>query len=85
MNLIVDIGNTLTKFAVIDGGDICDVFSCKGVDPRIVAQIAAQYPIKRSIVSATGNGEEQMVELLQEIIGDCLLFDHSVEVPIRND
>lgn len=86
-NLIVDIGNTRVKIAVIRGIEILCDGSFDAFDGEAVLCVEAfvdRYGVKYSIVSSTrGDGERVKTEL-NRIVERVLLFDHSTPIPIAN-
>ncbi len=83
MNLIVDIGNSLAKVAVMDKGRIEASFSAPQLGDLPLPDIVESYGIVRSIVSSTRADGAAAQALLSDIVGHCMLFDSSVEVPLR--
>ena len=52
---MVDIGNSLIKTAVMDGGEAIDVRRYEALDPGAVKAIVGEYPsLERAIVASTG-------------------------------
>ncbi|MFR9619865.1 MAG: type III pantothenate kinase [Rikenellaceae bacterium] len=88
MNLIVDIGNTRVKLAVVDmaGAVVCQAASGQfdGAMRSTVESWRVEYGLNRSIVSSTRGDQSSVVAFLQRVIGHCLLFDGLTAVPIGN-
>ncbi len=82
MNLIVDIGNTLIKVGVVDNGKLQESLTMEVFDTGVIKTLTSKYYITRSIVCSTRGQQSQIEESLRQIVGHCLLFDTSVEVPI---
>ncbi len=82
MNLIVDIGNTLAKVAVVHQGEIVENFSAQKLEELPLREIVTKYNIERSIVASTRGDATDAQALLEQVVGHSLLFDSSVEVPI---
>lgn len=86
-NLIVDIGNTRVKVAVMSGDEvICDsIFEAfDGEALRCVEGLVGQYGVLRGIVSSTRGDGERVTEMLRGVLAYVLHFDAGVAVPIRN-
>lgn len=85
MNLVIDIGNTFAKTAVMDGAEI--VF--KNVEPELrcpaIRDLLRQYPaIDRAILSTTRNPNEQTEEYLRRHVGHFMRFVPGTPVPLAN-
>ena len=50
MNLVVDIGNTLIKVAVVEGADVLLSQAFASADEMRVVALLEQYPEKRQII-----------------------------------
>lgn len=86
MNLVVDIGNSLIKTAVMDGGEAIDVRRYEALDPGAVKAIVGEYPsLERAIVASTGQSTAHAAELLRSAGLRVLEMSHSTAVPIGND
>lgn len=87
-NLIVDIGNTRVKIAVMQRDSVvCDsVFGLFGAEAlAYVEQQVAGFGVVRAIVSSTRGDGESVVALLRTVIAEVYLFDTTMRVPIRNN
>ncbi len=85
MNLIVDIGNSRLKMAVVDGGTVVEQRVGEALYESTVAELKRLYPsIRRAIVSSTAGNPEQIVATIERIVGHCMLFDSSVAVPLKS-
>ncbi len=84
MNLIVDIGNTRAKFAVIESGGIVESGAVKSFEEVDLAALSAKYPLARAILCSTRGRQEVAIERLKEVISYVLEFDHTTPIPIRN-
>ncbi|MFI3248093.1 MAG: type III pantothenate kinase [Rikenellaceae bacterium] len=84
MNLIVDIGNSRVKMAVMEQDDL--IYSVNMDDFAIseVESLARKYPLRRSILSSTRGDVADVYEMIQRIVGHCLLFDAECPIPIKN-
>lgn len=85
MHLIVDIGNTRTKWAVVAPSE---GFVAEGVDEigeELLDGLMERYPISRAIISTTRGEMEREVALLQAKVGYVLPFDAATPLPIAID
>ncbi|MFI3292220.1 MAG: type III pantothenate kinase [Rikenellaceae bacterium] len=82
MNLIIDIGNSRVKVAVVDGQAIVAEDASDDYSSQIIKTLAHKYDISRAIVSSTRGVQREVVESVRAIVGHCLLFDASVKVPL---
>jgi type III pantothenate kinase len=85
MNLILDIGNTITKIAVFDGHNLVYKYSCKAERALDVLQSMRQnFPrINSCIVATVKNKEKDVFDFLAaEFI--LLIFDDQTPLPIQN-
>ncbi len=83
MNLVIDIGNTLAKAAVVDSSKVVARYSAEELSDLPLSDIAEQYSIERSILSTTRGNGEQSADYARQRVGHCLLLDSSVETPLR--
>ena len=86
MNLIVDIGNTRTKVAVVDGGEVVRNYLFGSAAELDVEAIVAEFPaIRRAIVASTGEGEAETAERLERAGISTLRLDYKTPLPIGNE
>lgn len=86
MNLIVDIGNTRTKVAVVDGGEVVRNYLFGSAAELDVEAIVAAFPaIRRAIVASTGEGEAETAECLERAGISTLRLDYKTPLPIGNE
>ncbi len=86
-NLIVDIGNTRAKVAIMDGEVVLWRGSFEDIDETTIAeisQVASQYALCGSIVSSTRGDAERVSRLLRRVTPEVLIFDATTPIPIRN-
>ena len=85
MNLIVDIGNTLIKTAVIDGDRIMDQRRTANATDYFIDRLLSDYPsIDKAIVASTGPGGERVCGMLDGRVGYLLHFSPDTAVPLEN-
>ena len=86
MNLVVDIGNSFMKVAVVDGDNIVATQRV-AVDSEIdVESLKAAYPaLRRSIVASSGVATSQVASVLRCAGLEVLEMTSTTPVPIGND
>ncbi len=84
MNLIVDIGNTRAKIAVMADGQVLKSLNEESFDLSVVEALMTQFQLENAIVSSTRGDGESVVELIRTKIGHCILFDENCAIPIPN-
>ncbi len=83
MNLVVDIGNTLAKAAVVDGSTVVARYSAEELQDLPLSSIVEQYGVCRSILSTTRGCGVEGRDFIRRFVGECLLLDHTVETPLK--
>ncbi|HOP03570.1 MAG TPA: type III pantothenate kinase [Tenuifilaceae bacterium] len=83
MNLIIDIGNTLTKLALVDNEDIVLIERYDNFNWATVEEIVDRYNVKKSIVSVVGVCNDEILKKLRNKI-PVLFFNPHTPVPIKN-
>lgn len=85
MNLIVDVGNTLVKMAVFDGGNIVWQRCVERLHPAMLDEVFGQWPgVCRAIVSSTRGEVEEIVAAVRPRVEYFLEFTSQVPVPVAN-
>lgn len=84
-NLIVDIGNTRTKFAVTEAGKVVREEVCERFSPAALRDRLTEWRVARAIVSSTRGDASAVVETLRAAGVETLLFTPGVAVPLRSD
>ena len=84
MNLIVDIGNSLVKIAVFDGGRLVAQQSTKYLQPSVFEELLAGRRAERAIVESTRGDADEIVELVRGYADRVLEFTPQTPVPIGN-
>jgi type III pantothenate kinase len=84
-NLVVDIGNTAVKLAVVDSGAVVD----KLVDDSASfgkgrAFLARHSGIPRSIISSVRCEDDAVVTLVRSLLPNAVMLTHATPLPIRN-
>ena len=66
MNLTIDIGNTLIKMAVFDGGEIVEKLLAEECDTKLLDGLLARWPaIDRAIIASTGGRTAPLARMLR--------------------
>ncbi len=84
MNLIVDIGNSRVKVAVMDLNRViwsCCVAELSQLDIEL---LKGRFDLQRSILCSTRGDMSEAAAQLRQSVGHCLLFDKSTPIPIAN-
>jgi len=64
-NLVIDIGNTLTKFALFNNRSIVKLHSANNVSPQVIDEFASSFAVKNAIVSTVKPHIEELEQYLQ--------------------
>lgn len=84
MNLILDIGNTRTKVAVFEGGEIKSVVVFPEISLQHVKGLMEQYGgIQQVIVSATGNFPAELKQWMQSNISHFVQMHAALIFPFQ--
>ncbi len=81
-DLIIDIGNTLTKIAVMESKQLLTQISVPVLDKAVLDELLGRYALQRAIIASTGGGREEVQELLQRHIGRVICLDAKSRLPI---
>jgi type III pantothenate kinase len=82
MNLIIDLGNTLTKIALFEGGDLVKLGSYKRLTVDQVTKFFQRKPIRAAMVSNVAHPTPLIRSLRAHF--PVLLMDPDLSLPIRN-
>ncbi|MEZ5000352.1 MAG: hypothetical protein R2727_06790 [Bacteroidales bacterium] len=87
MNLVADIGNSLTKIAVFDGEVIMEVVRTPSISHETVRPLFNSYDINAIIISSVAREEELYKQIFQSpefhFFSECLIaasLHYSVQV-----
>ncbi|WP_418983270.1 type III pantothenate kinase [Alistipes sp.] len=84
MNLIVDIGNTLVKLALFDGGRPVAERSVERLLPAVLDDLLAGRRAEGAIVASTRGEADEVVEMLRTRARRVVEFTSQTPVPIAN-
>ena len=86
MNLIVDIGNSTIKAAIVNSGEVLCVERYGSVQELDASSLFSRYAtIERAIVASTGMPTEMVAEVLRRRGFEVLEMSAKTPVPIGND
>ena len=75
MNLIVDIGNSRAKIAIVDNGEIREQYAVPDITDMDIRNIVTRYPaLSRAIVASTRGNAESVGALLRHYIPNVVVF-----------
>ena len=84
MNLCIDQGNSRTKVALFKDGAIVKNLLYRSFTSVDVERLFSLYPISNSIVSSVANMEPAVINALNRLSKQFVLFDHLTPLPIAN-
>lgn len=85
MNLIVDIGNTRVKAAVMECGECVAQRSAGSLEPAMLDELFAAWRIDKAIVCSTRGDTADAAAMLRRRVARVVEFGPATPVPIRND
>lgn len=83
MNLVIDVGNTLAKAAVVDSSGVVARYSADRLEDLPLARAVEEFSVERSILCSTRGCGPTEVDYIRAIVGHCLLLESSVKTPLR--
>ena len=84
MNLIIDIGNTLTKVSVVNGQEVLFFNRYERLQPSDIENVVAQLKPQKAIYSAVGAIPTEAIGMMKQLIPYSLELTHSTPVPLLN-
>lgn len=85
MNLVIDIGNTLSKVAVIEGDVILHTSSFNSLSTSDIGELLKKYPdINRAILSSVGDEKDDLEQYLDSKLSYFIRMSHETAIPIIN-
>lgn len=82
-NLVIDIGNTLTKVAIFCNDDLTFIERFPKITPQLVAEVTKNFNVARAIVSSVGELPPDFETFFPQQIG-LLLLSYEVSIPLKN-
>ena len=83
MNLIIDIGNTCTKIAVIDNSNIIFNTRFEKLEISDIQALITKYEINKCILSSTVKLNENYKNIFDTNGIKILYFNHKTKIPIK--
>ena len=85
MNLIIDIGNSRIKVAVVDGSEQVEIFVFEQLEKSDLQRVVSLYPaVDKAIVASTAQPTALAAEWLREMGLYVVEMSGSTPVPLRN-
>ena len=86
MNLIVDIGNTRAKIAVVDNREVVEQIVVEDVTSDIIADVTHRHTaIHQAIVASTRANAAQVAKMIEEYVERVVVFNPATTpIPIGN-
>ena len=85
LNLVIDIGNSQTKVAVFEAGEIVQIICMEALTVIRLKDLMRIYPgMKRAILSSVGEVEINLLQTLKKEFSLFIDFNHQTAVPIEN-
>lgn len=82
-NLVIDIGNTLTKVAIFCNDDLTFIERYPKITPQLVAEVTKNFNVARAIVSSVGELPPDFEAFFPQQI-DILPFSSEANIPLKN-
>lgn len=83
MNLIVDIGNSFTKIALVENYEILDLNRVESVNLDIIIRLIQINKIKQAIISCVGKPNNDLIKIIESLI-PTLVLSYQTKLPITN-
>ncbi|MGM0647711.1 MAG: type III pantothenate kinase [Bacteroidota bacterium] len=83
MNLVVDVGNTRTKLAVINNSQVVKLWNIATAGVEDLDKIMSEYTIRRAIISSVRDHQQELATHLSKSV-DSLWMDASLKLPFKN-
>jgi type III pantothenate kinase len=85
MNLVIDIGNTRTKWHLFNGEELIRVIPLSGFRAADVEELLTEYPeLNKAIVSSVGNFPEETRAILKARFPVFIELNAATPLPIKN-
>jgi len=85
MNLVVDIGNSFTKFAFFEQDSIVEKHQIENDESRIIKEVNNFKSIDNAIISSVNNNLLKIVEkAIKKLTKNILIFNYKTKIPIEN-
>ena len=84
MNLIIDIGNTIAKMAVFDGGRIVEVVYDSNLTLERLPEVCRTYTIEKAIVATVIDLSREVLSQLEGMAVPILWLNEKTSLPVEN-
>lgn len=85
MNLVIDIGNSLTKVAMFDAGEIVQTICMEELSIAQLGDLKRIYPgLNQAILSSVADVDKELLKVLKKEYDFFIEFDHQTAIPIEN-
>ena len=85
LNLVIDIGNSQTKVAVFDAGEIVQITCMESLSPARLGDLKRDYPaLNQAILSTVAEVDTELLKELRKDYEYFIEFNHQTAVPIVN-
>ncbi|HPB06290.1 MAG TPA: type III pantothenate kinase [Prolixibacteraceae bacterium] len=86
LNLIIDIGNSRTKVALFNQGELMLSFPVDRLTPRDIEQLLFDFQgIEKAILSSVKENQDQLITFLKEHIPFFIELTHNTPLPVNNN
>ena len=85
MNLVIDIGNSRVKLAVMESGRCVAERVAERFSAAVLGELTAAFPVRRAIVSSTRGDAADVAAAVRAQGIPCLEFTPQTPVPIASD
>ena len=82
MNLIIEQGNSATKVAVFDHGDILISSVYQNFNADDLRLLIEKYPLVNGVLSTVAEFDDQLIVLLKEYMTHFFCLDEQTQLPI---
>jgi type III pantothenate kinase len=84
MNLAIDQGNSSTKIGFFDKGKLIATYKLDFLDKKVITELINRHGADNVIFSSVTNQTGEFEELIQNISGSFIFFDHHTPIPVKN-
>jgi len=85
MNLTIDIGNTRSKLAIFNSGNIVDNIVLNEINPKSIKEFTSNHPnIQNIIISSVKEMNRELIHFLKSESNNVIDLSSRTEIPIKN-
>jgi len=85
MNLVIDIGNSFTKFAFFEQDSIVEKYQFENNPEHLIKELNSFKQIDKAIVSSVNNSLSEILEIpIKNLTKNILFFNYKTKIPIEN-